>query len=81
MKSKYWNCRVVKRKCNSLGFEEMVFAIHEVYYDKNDKPISITSRPSNPQGDTLEELRESFKLYERAFKDPVLSYEDFRGGI
>lgn len=69
-----WNYRVVKRKSPN---DIITFAIHEVFYDDNDIPASITDTPSWPLGDTLEELKKDLEHYQKALFKPVLKYEDF----
>jgi len=54
---------------------EDLYAIHEAYYE-NDKPISLTEEAANPQGETLNELKDDFAHYLRAL-EPVLEFSDF----
>ena len=77
-----WNYRVVKReveKALSLGGGVVIsYAIHEAYYnDGEEKPFDIALEPCSPQGDTVEELRESMDLMMQAFDREVLNYGDF----
>ncbi len=67
-----WNYRIVHRVVKG----EDIYAIHEAYYE-GDKPISITLESVNPQGETLEELKDDFVYYLRALEEPVLEYADF----
>ena len=60
-----WNYRVVHRVANG----EDLYAIHEAYYE-DDKPISLTEEAVNPQGETLDELKDDFA--QRLVPDPCL---------
>ncbi len=68
-----WNYRVIKRT-----YEDgtVIFAIHEVYYNDNGDPYMVTAVPSEPQGETLEELKDDFDCYQRPLAEPTLNYED-----
>lgn len=75
-----WNYRIVKKQVwlgKSLG-EEVQFAIHETYYDDNDKPTAITTGPMKPYGETLEELKSDLEKMVAALDKPVLIWEDFK---
>ena len=69
----YWNHRVVK----IVEPAETVLMIAEVYYN------SDTNRPFGYAGaavigDTLDEIHETVQRFEKASKQPILSYpEDF----
>ena len=67
-----WNYRVVHRVANG----EDQYAIHETYYE-DDKPISITEQAVNPEGETLNELKDDFAYYLSALEQPVLEFSDF----
>lgn len=67
-----WNHRVVKRTYE----DEEWYAVHEIYYD-GDKPWGITTEPSAPGGETIEELKEELDRFRKALNKPVLNYEDF----
>lgn len=66
----YWNYRLVNK--------DEILSVHEVYYNKKDKPISVTVDSVAPLGESLKELKRDFKYYKKAFKLSVLNYEDFR---
>ncbi len=53
-----------------------IFAIHEVYYNEDGECDLVTVDPCCPQGETLEELKQDFELYQKALEKPVLNYED-----
>ena len=69
-----WNNRVIRQ---TFDTGEVMFALHEVYYDDNGTPKSITSDPVFPHGETLEELQADIARMLEATKKPVLNYEDF----
>jgi len=70
-----WNYRIVKKEYP----DEIVYQIHEAYYDKGKKkPRSITKNPVSPFGETIEELAEDLEYFSEAFKHKILNYpEDF----
>jgi len=67
-----WSYRVVHRVANGAD----VYAIHEAYYE-DDKPISLTEEAVNPQGETLDELKDDFAYYLSALEEPMLEFSDF----
>lgn len=70
-----WNHRVVRQ---SIGNNEWMYQIHEVYYDDDRRPIMSTTDPVGPFGETLEELVRDLNLFMSALKHPVL-YRDKKG--
>ena len=72
----HWNHRVVRRVYASPAYKEVSYQIHEAYYglDDGDKP-SITTDPTWPSGETIEELREELQMMLLAIDNPVLDYE------
>ena len=70
-----WNHRVVQQ---SIGSDQWMFQIHEVYYDDNGKPIMSTTDPVGPFGETLEELVRDLNLFMSALSKSVL-YRDKKG--
>lgn len=72
-----WNYRVIRQKVIVDDEEFDSFAIHEVYYDEDGKPGSITSDPVEPSGQTLQELGEDLRRMVAALNKPVLEYDDF----
>jgi len=64
----YWNYRLVDRD----GY----IAIYEVHYEDN-KPILITQDPVGFGGDSIEDVKWSWRMAKEAFRKPVLKYEDF----
>lgn len=69
-----WNHRVLRHVKNG----EILFAIHEVYYDENNNPHSCTAEPVYALGyDTLDNLALDLQRMLDACKKPVLDYEPF----
>ncbi len=69
-----WNYRVIKF-CR-LGLEEY-FEIHEVHYDKDDKPTSYTESASDIVSESLEGIQWHLDRMREALDKPVLTPEDF----
>jgi hypothetical protein len=59
------------------GGAESYYAIHEVYYDENGRPHSVTNDPVPAFGETVDELRTSYDMMREAFEQPVLDYASF----
>ena len=80
-----WNYRIIKEKNKEhldLDDEDAYFfAIHEVYYDEKEKPITCTVDPVSPSGRSLEELKADMKHYLQALKRPVLEMTDFDSSL
>lgn len=48
--SDYWNTRIIKHIVtgkyeNGKKYKETYYGVHEVYYDKKDKPVMWTEKP------------------------------------
>ena len=71
-----WNYRIVKAKSDGSKTGE-IFYIKEAYYENKQDPHSLTVNPIYAQGDTLEELKEDFRLMNEAFQKPVLKEEKY----
>ena len=70
-----WNYRVIRHhNSHTGGTGDVWFAVHEVYYDESDNPVSITERPVAPQGQTLEEVLKDMELMRAAADKPTLDY-------
>jgi hypothetical protein len=54
---------------------ETWYGIHEVYYDEDGKTEGWTMDPVNPQGETLDELKEELVSMVEATLEPVLDYD------
>ena len=75
-----WNYRVVRKEYKGFNEIEVGFAIHEVYYDDDGAPKMCTVNPTEPYGETYQELREDMVAYLRAFLEPVLEYDEIPWG-
>ena len=51
------------------------FDVYEVYFDAKGKIHSWTDHAVSPYGETLEELREDYRLMSEAFNKPILDHE------
>lgn len=63
-----WNYRI-------MSHNKEYYAVHEVYYDSDNKVNGYTSMPINVIADTPEELKSVYKMIGEAFKKPILEYE------
>lgn len=66
-----WNYRVLRKGYIGL---EYTYAIHEVYYDENGKPVMCTENPVCPMGENPIELKEDLDRYRQALGKPILDY-------
>ena len=62
-----WNYRIIVRQDD----DEEDFSIYEVYYE-DDKIIAWTRDRVGISGNSIEELREVYKRFGRAFDKPIL---------
>lgn len=69
-----FNYRVVRRKHETYR-DEVTYAVHEAYYEDDDRVSYITEEPSFPIGESLEELSEELERMRAAFQKPVLDYD------
>jgi len=68
-----WNYRVVKYNID----KNIIYRIHEVFYDKNKNMEGFTENAVSPQGDSLKELIADLQLMmDDAKKSPVLSLKE-----
>lgn len=80
-----WNNRVVKREWKRAdGSVEIVYQIHETFYDEQGaKPDMISSDATAALGETVHELRDDLERMLKAVNGvidkghDVLNYEDF----
>jgi hypothetical protein len=73
----YWNYRVVRTTTEHYdGEKEASFAIHEVHYSKEGKPILFTADPMYPRGETLEEFKDDLEKFLSALDKPTLNEEN-----
>jgi hypothetical protein len=68
-----WNYRVLERADKKSG--DKTFAIHEVYYNDEDKPDGCTKNAVAPMGESLEELKDDMDHYRQALEKPILMYD------
>ena len=68
MRAKHWNYRVVSHQ----GY----LAIHEVYYELG-KPVARTLNPIDVSGESIESLRQTLTLMQKALGEPILEDSDF----
>lgn len=67
-----WNYRVVKQThANGLT----TYALHETYYTKDGQIDGWTADPSEPYGETLEELRNALFMMSQALDYEVIEVE------
>ena len=70
-----WNHRVIRRRYET---GEEYFAIHEVYYDNDGKPSSVTTLPVAIFEDSINDLAITIDHIRECLDKPVLDYdEDF----
>jgi len=75
-----WNYRIVKQTFPPSGPDGEIhedYAIHEVYYDDDGNPESLSAEPAKAVGNDLNDLRNEFENMSAALSQPVLNYEDF----
>lgn len=70
----HWNYRVL---VTDHGNAEHEFAIHEVYYDENEKPIAFTEQPVPVSADNADDLVWVMRQFEKACSKPFLSVKNF----
>ena len=68
-----WNHRVVKNEKDG----EVFYAIHEVYYDDDGNPHSITENPIPAFGKDITEITHNLIHMMSALTKPVLDYTMF----
>lgn len=69
-----WNYRII-RHTDTITREEY-YELIECYYNDDGSLMGYTEYPS-PDGGTVEELQESYKMMAEAFTKPVLNPSDF----
>ncbi len=68
-----WNYRLVKRTWGG----EVLYGIHEVYYDDQGEPESITGDPVGVSEESKGDIMTTLRYMEQALTMPTLNYEDF----
>lgn len=88
-----WNYRVVKEFMNDKddkpildheGNHFATYSIREVYYDRNDRPMTMCAEPESLSGDSIEDLENLVNTIKRDFersKDSVITFPDDFDGI
>lgn len=75
-----WNYRVIHSFNLGANAEPDEYSIHEVYYDRDNIPRSMSVDAIAPSGVDLAELKRDVKKYIKALKEPVLEGKDFPRG-
>ena len=75
-----WNYRIVRKNVymGKTIAPEVMYGIHETYYNGEDKPTAITTDHMRPYGETLDELKSDLEKMVAALDKPVLNWEDFK---
>jgi hypothetical protein len=68
-----WDYRLVKRTYRG----EVLYGLHEVYYDDQGTPESITEDPVGVAEQSKGDIMTTLRHMERALTMPTLNYEDF----
>ena len=71
-----WDYRVLAKECEG----ELMFGIHEIYYDGDGVPEMCTQDAVDVVGDNLAELVQTLAWMRKALRQPILSYTDFGEG-
>jgi len=75
-----WNYRVLAREYKGFNEVDVIFEIHEVYYNDEGVPDMCTEDAIAVDGDNLAELSNTLKRMRKALKRPILNYADFEKG-
>lgn len=68
-----WNHRIVKR----AEGDKVYYSIHEVYYNDQGVPESISETPIGVMEESKQDVMITLRRMERAITMPTLNYEDF----
>ena len=72
-----WNHRILATEEFHLnGESEIVFSIHEVYYDKEGIPNGSTANAIKVSGDSLESIKWQLNRMKECMKKPILWGDD-----
>jgi len=74
-----WNYRVVRKQNPHFGQEDEpdhYYGIHEVYYDKNGNPSTVSVESQAPFGESRNELWIVLDKFREAFTKPILDFEN-----
>ena len=77
----YWNTRIIKHNIkgfynNGVEYNETYYGVHEVYYDKQGKPIMWTENPIRLTFQDKEEFEILLKQILDANSRPVLELDE-----
>ena len=75
-----WNYRVLAREYKGFNEVEVLFEIHEVFYNADGVPEMCTEDAVSVVGDNLAEISDTLLWMKKALKKPILSYSDFEPG-
>lgn len=70
-----WNYRLVRRKFDS---GDVVYGVHEAYYNERDRLTSITQDPIDVTGATRAEVERTWTMMAEAFKKPAVDWKTRR---
>lgn len=75
-----WNYRLMKREyLNPINQEkEVIYGIHEVYYDEDGNPNGWSKEPENISSETIEGIQWQIEKFQEALTKPLLDYSDER---
>ena len=75
-----WNHRVITKEYRGFNEVEVLFEIHEVYYNDDGIPEMCTEDAVGVVGDNLAELKQTLRWMRKALRQPILNYADFEEG-
>ena len=80
----YWNTRFIERKetwksedNSNKEYFNIYFDLHEVHYDKNNKPIAWTSEPDSLTFNDEEDVKITIKHIQEALNRTVLRKDNY----
>jgi len=72
----HWNHRVIKRSFpRANGNVDVMYGIHEVYYDADGKPVTCTKEAVEVVGENEEALQQTLEWMKLALTKPVLDFD------
>ena len=75
-----WDFRVLAREYRGFNESEVVFEIHEIFYNADGIPDMCTEDAVGVVGDNLAEISDTLRWMKKALRKPILSYSDFEPG-
>lgn len=70
----YWNYRICKQR--TMNPDEDLFAIHEVYYEKNGNIYLIADEPARVWGESPEDLKNNLAMLLEAFQQQIIDLDE-----